>query len=262
MEKRSGKQRDINTEAAKRTMDAPTANKKLQGKLKLLKLLREDTKAIVEQRDLETIERHINTIQKKLGEVQDLKVNIQEMKFENDESETDIRNWSAEVEESIEPFKEVGNDLKEVVKNMKRVESEKEEQIKQEQRINLEKEIEKVKFEEKINYEKRLEDMHSKTISNSAQGTSKVKLPKLVITKFNGTFTDWMRFWNQYEAEIDKSDISPVSKFSYLKELLIPSVRAMIDALPLTLEGYERGKQILKSKYGKPSEIVILMYRT
>ena len=65
-----------------------------------------------------------------------------------------------------------------------------------------------------------------------------------------------MRFWNQYEAEIDKSDISPVSKFSYLKELLIPSVRAIIDALPLTYEGYERGKQILKSKYGKPSEIV------
>ena len=48
MGKRSGKQRDINTEAAKRTMDVQTANKKLQGKLKLLKLLREDTKAIVD----------------------------------------------------------------------------------------------------------------------------------------------------------------------------------------------------------------------
>jgi uncharacterized protein YoxC len=237
-------------------MDIPTADKKLQGKLKLLKLLSEDTKAILEQRDLETIERHLNTIQKKLSEVQDLKVSIQELKFENDVSETEIRDWSAEVEKNIEPFKEVGNELKEVVKKMKQEEAEKEDKIKQEQRINLEKEIEKIKFEEKINYEKQLEDMHSKTLINSAQGASKVKLPKLVITKFNGTFTDWMRFWNQYEAEIDKSDISPVSKFSYLKELLIPSVRAIIDALPLTYEGYERGKQILKSKYGKPSEIV------
>ena len=59
---------------------------------------------------------------------------------------------------------------------------------------------------------------------------------------------DSMRFWNQYEAEIEKSDISSVSKFSYLKELLIPSVRATIDALPLIREGYERAKQILKSK--------------
>ncbi len=65
-----------------------------------------------------------------------------------------------------------------------------------------------------------------------------------------------MRFWNQYEAEIVKSNINPVSKFSYLKELLIPSICVIIDALPLTYEGYERGKQILKSKYGKPSEIV------
>ena len=231
-------------------MDIPTVDKKLQGKLKLLKLLSEDTKAILEQRDLETIERHLNTIQRELSEVQDLKVSIQELKFENDVSETEIRDWSAEVEKNIEPFKEVGNELKEVVKKMKQEEAEKEDKIKQEQRINLEKEIEKIKFEEKINYEKQLEDMHSKTLINSAQGASKVKLPKLVITKFNGTFTDWMRFWNQYEAEIDKSDISPVSKFSYLKELLIPSVRALIDALPLTYEGYERGKQILKSKYG------------
>ena len=29
------------------------------------------------------------------------------------------------------------------------------------------------------------------------------KLLKLVITKFNGTHIDWLRFWNQFEAEID-----------------------------------------------------------
>ena len=71
-------------------------------------------------------------------------------------------------------------------------------------------------------------------------GASKVKLPMLVIAKFNGTFTDWFRFWNQYEAEIDSPHISPVSKFSYLKELVITLVRANIDALPLTSEGYEK----------------------
>ena len=135
---------------------------------------------------------------------------------------------------------------------MKQEEAEREYRIKQEQRINLEKEIEKIKFEEKL---KQLEELHSKT-SNPTQGASKVKLPKLIITKFNGTFIDWFRFWNQYEAEIDSSDISPVSKFSYLKELVITPVRANIDALPLISEGYERAEQILKAKYGKPSEVV------
>ena len=35
-----------------------------------------------------------------------------------------------------------------------------------------------------------------------------------------------------------------------------PKVRNAIDGLPFTVEGYERAKSILKSKYGKPCEIV------
>lgn len=31
------------------------------------------------------------------------------------------------------------------------------------------------------------------------------KLPKLKITKFNGTHIDWFRFWNQFKAEIDNT---------------------------------------------------------
>ena len=236
-------------------MDLATSAKKLQGKLKLLKLLNEDTQNIIDQRNLEAIEGHLSTIRNKLSEVQDLKVSIQELKFEDGKDETDIRTWSAQVDKDIKQFQGVGTELKEIVKEMKQEEAEREDRIKQEQRINLEKEIEKIKFEEKLNYEKQLEELHSKT-SNPTQGASKVKLPKLIITKFNGTFTDWFRFWNQYEAEIDSSDISPVSKFSYLKELVITPVRANIDALPLTTEGYERAKQILKAKYGKPSEVV------
>ena len=31
-------------------------------------------------------------------------------------------------------------------------------------------------------------------------------LRKLVITKFNETHIDWIRFWKQFETEINKSD--------------------------------------------------------
>ena len=41
-----------------------------------------------------------------------------------------------------------------------------------------------------------------------------VKLPKLVIGKFDGTFLEMFRFWNQFESETGKTEISPMSKFS------------------------------------------------
>ena len=66
------------------------------------------------------------------------------------------------------------------------------------------------------------------------------------------------RFWNQFESEIGKAEISPVSKFSYFrskKELLIPRVRLLIDELPFTSEGYSRAKSISLGKFSKSTEI-------
>ena len=68
-----------------------------------------------------------------------------------------------------------------------------------------------------------------------------MKLLKLTITTFQGTHLDWLRFWNQFETEITQ-----VTKFSYLKELLnIPKTRSVVDGLPCNTEGYERTKAIL-----------------
>ena len=67
--------------------------------------------------------------------------------------------------------------------------------------------------------------------------------------------TYWPRFWNQFEAEIDRSDVPGETKFSYLKELMESNVRTLINGLPFSTEGFERAKAILKSDYGKKSEI-------
>lgn len=64
-------------------------------------------------------------------------------------------------------------------------------------------------------------------------------LKKLSFTQFKGTPTDWMLLWGQFTAEIDAADISQITKFSYLKELLEPQVQPSIDGLPLTTEGYK-----------------------
>ena len=95
-----------------------------------------------------------------------------------------------------------------------------------------------------------------KKTSESGLPKPNVRLQKLQITKFDGTHADWLRFWNQFEAEIHATEIPAVTKFSYLKELVMSKVRIAIQGLPFTTEGYERARNILKTRYGKPSEIV------
>ena len=63
----------------------------------------------------------------------------------------------------------------------------------------------------------------------------KVKLPKLEIIKFKRNHLDWTHFWSRFETNISIF-ISPVAKFSYLKEFLEPYARSVIDGLPFTSE--------------------------
>ena len=61
----------------------------------------------------------------------------------------------------------------------------------------------------------------------------KVKLPCLIISNYEGTNLHWLRFWSQFETEIDLADTTIISKFSYLNKLVMPKVRALIDSLPV-----------------------------
>ena len=83
-----------------------------------------------------------------------------------------------------------------------------------------------------------------------------IKMPKLVISQFNGSHMDWPRFWGQFTENIENSSIAPVTKFVYLRELLAPKIRHTVEALPFTAEGYNRAKSLLQDKFGKESEIV------
>jgi len=92
--------------------------------------------------------------------------------------------------------------------------------------------------------------------TETAGASGDVKMPRLVITKFDGTPQDWIQFWGQFETQIDKSSAQEGTKFSYLKELLVLKVRNLIDGLPFTAEGYQKAKDLLARRYGKTSEVV------
>ena len=108
----------------------------------------------------------------------------------------------------------------------------------------------KAKHEERMSQERELLDQQLKfqkavEASQQEQNAKKIvsaKLLKLTITKFNGSYENWLPFINKFKLEINKTDLPPVTKFAYLKELLEPKVRADIDGLLLTIEGYERAK--------------------
>ena len=64
-----------------------------------------------------------------------------------------------------------------------------------------------------------------------------------------------MRFENQVVAMVDSQNVPPVTKFSYLTELLVSRVRSAIDGLPFNEEGYQRALKYLREKFGQPEEI-------
>ena len=199
----------------------------------------------------------------KVEKVHDLKVKVQELRFEAGHQEDEILLWNSKLEGDVGVFEMSVNDLDARIKELKSASLQAAKKVEEDQTVEIrerkyheEMQFEKTKLEQNLKYEMQMEE-NPKNLNNKEQSIN-AKLPKLVVTKFSGTHTDWSRFWNQLKAEIDSADVhvSPITKFSYLNELLEPKVRTAIEGLPFTTKGYERAKNILKTKYGKESEIV------
>ena len=57
------------------------------------------------------------------------------------------------------------------------------------------------------------------------------------------------------KSEIEKSALPAVSKYFYLKELLAPKAKVLINGLPFSAERYGKAKVILENAYGKSTEV-------
>lgn len=67
----------------------------------------------------------------------------------------------------------------------------------------------------KLKMKKKIEE--KKDVVVNGEKRVQVILPSIIITKFEGSSLYWFRFWNQVETKIDKLEVSPISKFLYLK---------------------------------------------
>ena len=156
----------------------------------------------------------------------------------------EVCTWSNEIDAKIEgvdaEIEYLGRLLREKRQPSELAEKEGEEALLEKER-EKQLQFEREKLEMKLEYEEK-----SAELRNGKQGEwsgSHAKLLKLSITKYDGTYEQWLPFRNKFCAEIESTNLAPVTKFAYSKELLQPQVRADIDGLPFSTKGYEKGKK-------------------
>ena len=133
----------------------------------------------------------------------------------------EIVEWNNDIETKLdEADKEIEKARKCIGDYKKKAEAEaQEEELRFQEKLHQT----KLKYEAELQAAKSTQSQHEPGESTTlAVGA---KLPKLVISKFNGTYMDWPRFWGQFTETIDKSNIAAVSKFAYLRELLDSKVK-------------------------------------
>ena len=115
-------------------------------------------------------------------------------------------------------------------------------------------EFQKQRMKLELEHQKQISPLKENVSASISGGMSAVriaKMPKLVISKFEGTSQDWVRFSGQFSSQIESTSEPATTKFSYLKELVDVKVRKPIDGLPFIEEGYIKAKALLEKKYGQ-----------
>ena len=232
--------------------------KNLDVKLAQLPLTGKRTDKIISSGKQEAIERHCQTLKTISSEINVIRISVEAQKICQKVEMEAVMEWSEEIENKLaEADKEIEK-MSEWMADSKKKAEEKWHEEEPDFQEKLHKT--KLKYETELQAVK-LEHAQAHGQQEHLESSSPViigaKLPKLVITKFKGTYMDWPRFWGQFTETIDKSSVAVVSvKFAYLRELLDEKIRNTIEALPFTAEGYNRDKSILQEKYGKETEIV------
>ena len=182
-----------------------------------------------------------------------LKSAVEEKKFTKGEREDAIKTWSGEIEKHLEKADQATNRVRSAIQAKDMKEQQKKAFENHKQQMESEREI----LEQKAEFEKNREQQKAAAReTEECKTSSAAKLPKLSITKFNGRIEEWLLFWGKFTSETDSTNLAPLTKFRYLKELLERHVSKDIDGLPFTAEGYENAKAILEAEYGQPTEIV------
>ena len=84
-----------------------------------------------------------------------------------------------------------------------------------------------------------------------------IKVPKLMIEKFDGNVLHFLRFWDQFKSAIHtNSKLNNIDKFNYLITYLKDEPLDTIRGLTLSSENYSQAIEILHERYGNKQILI------
>jgi hypothetical protein len=93
------------------------------------------------------------------------------------------------------------------------------------------------------------------------QSLDRSKLTRLEMPKFDGNLLNWKPFWDRFESTVDKSNLPAVEKMCHLVDCMEGEAKKQVQGLSLTTENYAVAIEMLKKRYGKPSDLIAAIYR-
>ena len=208
-----------------------------------------------------------STIPSKLDLIENIIEKVQELMIDSDNSIQEVKDWNSETRESFKSTLEVFENGKyilqqyrdEKARSTKAKLQEEEKELKEaeiRERKMFEEQIAKEKFaaERALWMEQRKVMLETKEreleMERMARGAT-ANLPNLNISPFKGTPKDWIRFNNQFVAQIDSQPVSKTIKLGYLLQCVKGECHDLIGNIPNNDEGYDRALKILKEEYGQ-----------
>ena len=104
----------------------------------------------------------------------------------------------------------------------------------------------------------KLRELLSGTMPTSAsKAPQNARLPKLNLQEFDGDITQWLPFWDRYEAAVHSNEeLSAIQKYTYLRSLVEGQAKEAIAGLSLSTENYSNAVKILKKRFGNKQSII------
>ena len=242
--------------------------KEIDKEIHKLKYFLDETDKLIKLRDYTEMDIANRRAEKIVGKLSDLISQVEELKIDHGVSARSVRQWKKDVKarystvlldkEKLARF--LSNRQEEIDEELerKRFEAKQEQQREEERRLTelrlRQEEHERRMWQEKIDAE--LQATHRRLELEKEGRSTTAKLPKLIITPFKGTPTDWVRFENMFITQVHNKSISPEEKFGYLLEMVNPNVRAKIANLKPGEIGYKIAWERLKSEYGQSKLVV------
>ncbi|XP_017891297.1 uncharacterized protein LOC108631691, partial [Ceratina calcarata] len=93
--------------------------------------------------------------------------------------------------------------------------------------------------------------------SVSEQPHFAIQLPRIVLPKFSGDYTDWENFKDIFESLVVNNDnLSNVQRLHYLKASLIDDAKLVLKNVSVTEANYNSAWELLKNRYDNPRIII------